>query len=292
MNELAVLKPIDRLEDAAALDPLIRPLRRLVKSVIRPRAVRDVLHGVPFGHPVHPIAVQIPIGAWTSAAVLDALPGNRGASRVLVAVGVAAALPAAVTGMNDWSQLHQQQARVGVIHWAANFAAVGLYAVSFVQRSRGRDTSGKVFGYLGLAVVSFSGFLGGHLSYRQAAGANHAEDVPHRFPRGWQSLAPLEEIPENELISRTVGGLPLLVLRRGDSVSVLSNVCSHLSGPLNRGRLVSGHRDDPCVECPWHGSVFSLNTGEVVHGPATAPLPRFDTRVTDGLLEVQLQRAR
>jgi nitrite reductase/ring-hydroxylating ferredoxin subunit/uncharacterized membrane protein len=292
MNELAVLKPIDRLEDAAALDPLIRPLRRLVKSVVRPRAVRDVLHGVPFGHPVHPIAVQIPIGAWTSAAVLDALPGNRGASRVLVAVGVAAALPAAVTGMNDWSQLHQQQARVGVIHWAANFAAVGLYAVSFVQRSRGRDTSGKVFGYLGLAVVSFSGFLGGHLSYRQAAGANHAEDVPHRFPRGWQSLAPLEEIPENELVSRTVGGLPLLVLRRGDSVSVLSNVCSHLSGPLNRGRLVSGHRDDPCVECPWHGSVFSLNTGEVVHGPATAPLPRFDTRVTDGLLEVQLQRAR
>jgi nitrite reductase/ring-hydroxylating ferredoxin subunit len=82
------------------------------------------------------------------------------------------------------------------------------------------------------------------------------------------------------------------VLRRGDSVSVLSNVCSHLSGPLNRGRLVSGHRDDPCVECPWHGSVFSLNTGEVVHGPATAPLPQFDTRVTDGLLEVQLQRAR
>jgi nitrite reductase/ring-hydroxylating ferredoxin subunit/uncharacterized membrane protein len=292
MKELAVLKPIDRLEDAVALDPLIGPLRGFVRSFIRPRALRDVLHGVPIGHPVHPFAVQIPIGAWTSAAVLDALPGNNRASRVLVAIGVAAAVPAAITGMNDWTQLHQQQARVGVIHWAANFTAAGLYAASFVQRSRGRHSSGKALGYLGLAVVSFSGFLGGHLSYRQAAGANHAEDVPHRFPRGWQSLAPLEEIPENELFSRQVGALPLLVLRRGDSVSALSNVCSHLSGPLNRGQLLSGHSDDPCVECPWHGSVFSLNTGEVVHGPATAPLPKFETRVSNGFLEVRLKRDR
>jgi nitrite reductase/ring-hydroxylating ferredoxin subunit/uncharacterized membrane protein len=290
MKELAVLKPLDQIENIRALDPVIRPLRGFVDSIMRPRALRDFLHGVPFGHPVHPFLVQIPIGAWSSAALLDALPGSYRASRVLVAMGVVAALPAAVTGMNDWSKLHQQQARVGVIHWAANFAAVGLYSASFIQRSRGRQTSGKMFGYLGLAVVSFSGFLGGHLSYRQAAGANHAEDFPHRFPRGWQSLAPLEQIPENELTSRPVGGLPLLVLRRGDSVSVLSNVCSHLSGPLDRGQLVSGHSGDPCVECPWHGSVFSLNTGEVVHGPATAPLPKFETRVSDGLVEVQLQR--
>jgi nitrite reductase/ring-hydroxylating ferredoxin subunit/uncharacterized membrane protein len=292
MKELTVVKPVDRLEDVAALDPFIGQLRRFVRLVIRPRALRDVLHGVPFGHPVHPILVQIPIGAWSSAAVLDALPGNDRASRVLVGMGVAAAVPAAITGSNDWSQLHQQQARVGIIHWAANVAAVGLYTASFVQRTRGRQASGKAFGYLGLAVVSFSGFLGGHMSYRQAVGANHAEDVPHRFPRGWQALGPLEQIPENELYSHPVRGLPLLVLRRGDNVSVLSNVCSHLSGPLDKGQLLAGDSEDACVQCPWHGSVFSLSSGEVVHGPATAPLPKFETRVNNGFLEVQLPRSR
>jgi nitrite reductase/ring-hydroxylating ferredoxin subunit len=37
--------------------------------------------------------------------------------------------------------------------------------------------------------------------------------------------------------------------------------------------------------------VFSLRSGEVVHGPATAPQPKFNTRVTDGSIEVMLEGA-
>ena len=288
MKELGIVKAVGLLEDASSLDPAIDKLESVVHGVIQPQAVRDVLHGVPFGHPVHPISVLIPAGAWISAAVLDAVPGSARAARLLVGVGVASAVPAALAGATDWSELHKQQQRVGIVHAAANVVAVGLYAVSFVQRSRGKQLSGKVFGYLGLAVISGSGFLGGHLAYRQAAGANHNEDVPHRFPSGWQTLAPLAELPENEPCSQSVSGVDLLVVRRGDVINVLSNTCSHLAAPLDEGELFVDEAGTACISCPWHGSVFELATGDVVHGPAVAPQHRFESRIVGGVVEVRL----
>ncbi|VXC24948.1 Ferredoxin, 2Fe-2S [Arthrobacter sp. 9AX] len=312
MKPLPALELVTRLEDADWLDPLAKKVRKLVKRTIRPQWARDVLHGVPIGHPVHPLAVQVPLGAWISAAVLDALPGNGKASAVLIGVGSASAVPSAVAGFMDWSQLHPQQQRVGLVHATANITAVGLYTASLVARTRGRQDAGKALAYLGLGVVSFGGFLGGHLSYRQAAGANHTEDVPHRFPSGWQPLGPLEDLPDGKLHQRVVAGIPLLVFRESESVSVLSDVCSHLSGPLHEGKLKGGSLaagspahgsgsggggadgaggGEPCVVCPWHGSTFSLRSGEVQAGPATSRQPRFETRVTGGLVEVNLPGA-
>jgi nitrite reductase/ring-hydroxylating ferredoxin subunit/uncharacterized membrane protein len=288
MEELGFVRAITRIENAQGLDPIADKVRSMVDTALPSQEVRDVLHGVPFGHPVHPVAVQVPIGAWTSAAVLDAFPGSSPAAGLLVGVGVAAAVPAAVAGFADWSKLHEQQSRVGLVHATANLVALGLYSASLFQRARGKTTSGKLLGYLGLAVVSGAGFLGGHLAYRQAAGANHVEDVPHRFPVGWQSVAPLSDFTNGTLETRTVAGVPLLFLRRGSSVNVIADTCSHLSGPLHEGELTDSDTDDPCVTCPWHGSVFSLTTGEVVHGPATAPQPAFETVVRDGMVEVLL----
>lgn len=289
MKELPLLKIVARLEDGLWLDPWVEQAKKTVNSVICFPWLRDVLHGVPLGHPFHPVAVQIPLGAWTSAAVLDAVPGQERAAGILVGVGALTVVPAAVSGWTDWSDLHEQQQRVGLVHAAANIAATGLYVASLVERSRGRQGRGKLLGYLGFATLGAAGFLGGHLSYRQAAGVNHSEDVPHRFPAGWHSLARLTELADGELEQRTVAGMPLLVLRAGEEVQVLSDVCSHLSGPLHEGTIE--HRGEACVICPWHGSVFSLRSGEVLGGPATAPQPRYETRVVDGLVEVSLPGA-
>jgi nitrite reductase/ring-hydroxylating ferredoxin subunit/uncharacterized membrane protein len=304
MKPLPALELVTRLEDADWLDPAAKKVRKVVKRVIRPKWARDVLHGVPIGHPVHPLAVQVPLGAWISAAVLDAFPGNDRAAAVLIGVGTGTAVPSAVAGFTDWTQLHPQQQRVGLVHAAANITATSLYAASLVARAQGRRGSGKVLAYLGLAVVGAGGFLGGHLTYRQAAGVNHSEDVPHRFPSGWQPLAPLVELPERKLHKIVVAEIPLLTYREGEDVRVLSDVCSHLSGPLHEGKLKGGRLQggdnqdggpddgsDPCVVCPWHGSTFSLRTGEVQAGPATAKQPLFETRVSDGLVEVCLPGA-
>lgn len=304
MKPLPALELVTRLEDAEWLDPVSKKVRKVVKRAIRPKWARDVLHGVPIGHPVHPLAVQVPMGAWISAAVLDALPGNDKASALLIGVGTGAAVPSAVAGFTDWTQLHPQQQRVGLVHAAANITATGLYAASLVARARGSRGGGKVLAYLGLAVVGAGGFLGGHLTYRQAAGVNHSEEIPHRFPSGWQPLAALADLPDGKLHKIVVAEIPLLAYREGESVSVLSDACSHLSGPLHEGKVKGGRLQDrvdqnggpgdgsdPCVVCPWHGSTFSLRTGEVQAGPATARQPLFETRVSGGLVEVCLPGA-
>ncbi len=287
MKRLPLLKPIDNLEDAAVLDPAVKAVQKGVERVIRPQWLRDILHGVPIGHALHPLMILAPAGAWLSAAGLDLVPGTERASRMLVGAGVISALPTAAAGFNDWSQLHRQQQRVGLVHSAANILATTLYAASYLQRRRGKHVSGKVLGYAGLALVSGGGYLGGHLSYAMAAGANHAEDVPHLVPSGWSPLAPLDDVPERTLQQRYLGDVSVLLYRQGDRVSALSAKCSHLSGPLGEGTLLEGG-GDPCVVCPWHGSVFEIETGEVVHGPATAPQHRFRTRVVDGMIEVSL----
>jgi hypothetical protein len=49
-------------------------------------------------------------------------------------------------------------------------------------------------GLAGLAAAGADGFLGGHLAYRQSAGANQAEPVPHLVEPGWHDLMPLDEL--------------------------------------------------------------------------------------------------
>ena len=51
---------------------------------------------------------------------------------------------------------------------------------------------------------------------------------------------------------------------------------------------VAGTDGDARVVCPWHGSEFRLDDGHVVHGPATAPVPRFEARVVSGKLEARI----
>jgi nitrite reductase/ring-hydroxylating ferredoxin subunit len=289
MRTLPPFTLADRIEDLELLDPLAKVLTNTVNAVIKPRNLRDLLHGVWHGHSLHPLMVQVPLGTWLSAAVLDCLPGNSKAAATLVAVGVASAGPAAVAGAVDYSELHTQQQRIGAVHALANSTALTLYSVSLVQRLRGG--SGKPLAFLGLGALMAGGWFGGHLAYRQTAGPNHVEDVPHRVPEGWQPLAPVDELVPGKLHRRMLGEVPLLVRRAGDgAINVLAETCSHLSGPLSEGeqRWIDG---EACVQCPWHQSVFSLVTGEVVHGPATSPQPVFQTRVTDGMLEVCLPGA-
>jgi len=286
----SVTDVVDRIENAGPLDPVASAVKRVVDTVLRPQRLRDALNGVWLGHPLHPMLTDVPIGTWTAAAVLDLTPATGAASTTLIATGCAAALPTALAGWADWSDLHEQQQRVGLVHAAANIAGLGCYVGSLVARLRGDTLRGKLLAYTGLVMIGTGGYLGGHLSYRQAAGVNHAESVPHLFPTGWQRLGPVSDLPDGEFSHATVEGVDLLLMRRGRHVDVLSDRCSHLSAPLSEGSF-QAEQGQGCVVCPWHGSMFRLADGKVVHGPATAPVPRFETRVVDGTLEVMLPGA-
>ena len=278
----------ERMERAGSLDGVRRALSGAVRRGLPPGPAADALHGVPLGQPAHPRLSGMSLGFWTSAALLDLLPDTERAASALIAAGVAGTAPAALTGLADWSVLHPEQQRVGVVHAAASVTASALFCASLIARSAGRRRGGKALSFAGLGVASFGGYLGGHLSFRLAAGANHAESVAHLAPLGWHDLCRLAELPDGRPVRRDLGYISLLVLRDGSSVSALADRCAHLGGPLHQGELValSGHR---CVSCPWHGSMFRISDGTVMRGPATARQPTFDTRLSAdrGIVQVR-----
>ncbi|MFF2078535.1 Rieske 2Fe-2S domain-containing protein [Kitasatospora sp. NPDC058162] len=267
------------------LDAPSRPLAKTIESLpLGP--YRDALHGVWLGHPLHPALVQLPMGFWTSAFLLDLAPGRQRSADALVAAGLLTAGPAAVAGWVDWSRLDPPRRRTGLVHALANTGGVLLYTGSLLARCRGHRGRGRLLGLAGAAAVSAGGVLGGHLAYRQAAGPNRAAAVPRLAPPDWVELGRVEDFPAGQPVRRRAGELRVVVVRDGDRCRVLAERCTHLSGPLSEGAVADG-----CLRCPWHGSEFRLRDGQVVSGPATAPQPVLETRVLSGHLEVRLPGA-
>ena len=78
------MKAVSRLEQAGSLDKVVAVGQRLAR-VIRPGKVRDSLHGVWLGRPLHPLLVQAAAGTWLSASIVDFASGDETAARRLTA---------------------------------------------------------------------------------------------------------------------------------------------------------------------------------------------------------------
>jgi nitrite reductase/ring-hydroxylating ferredoxin subunit len=268
---------ISRLERWQQFDPVVSAGQRVAQG-LPPGTVRDVLHGVWLGRPLHPMLVQAATGAWISASILDATGVGDPAAGLLVAGGLLAAVPAAA-GAADWSEQHEQQMRVGVVHALTNTVAVGCYSSSLLVRGR---RARRALRACGLAAAGTGALLGGHLSFRLAGGANHAGAVPHLLRPGWQYLMVAADLPEGKPVRQLLGEVPAVAVRADGVIRVLADRCSHMSGPLSEGEVSQG-----CLTCPWHGSRFRMSDGSVARGPATAPQPVFEVREAGGAIQVR-----
>jgi nitrite reductase/ring-hydroxylating ferredoxin subunit/uncharacterized membrane protein len=276
---------LDRIADDKRLDAVGDALRQGVQAILRPGVVKDLLHGVFLGHPLHPALVQLPIGCFASAAVLDVAGSSRDATR-LIGLGVLSSVPAAAAGLADYADSQQDHRRVGVVHAAANATALVCYVTSLALRAKDRQRAGVWSALAGLTFSMAGATLGGDLAFRRAVGANHSEHASRVGPADWCDIGYVEQFPEKTPTRRLAGDIPVLVVRRGEEFAVLHDQCSHMSGPLSEGELTQVGGVD-CVKCPWHGSVFRLDDGRPAHGPATAPQQRLDSRVRGSRLEVK-----
>jgi nitrite reductase/ring-hydroxylating ferredoxin subunit/uncharacterized membrane protein len=281
-----VKKLLARLERTRSLDKLADPLRNAVAAVTGKAGVEDALHGTWLGHPLHPAAVQLPVGAWISATILDLLPGNRRSATFLLTVGTVAALPAAATGAVDWTGLSATQRRVGLVHAAANSVALALFSASIAARLRSRHRGGRLLSLAGLGIAGASAFLGGHLAFAQSAGVNYGASALPLAPMDWQDIGALDEFADGVATARTVDEVPVIVYRRGSAVTVLIGRCAHFGGPLHEGptKEIDG---ELCIECPWHGSRFRLADGIAVQGPTAADQPMLDARTVNGRVQIR-----
>lgn len=249
--------------------------------------VKDLLHGTWLGHPLHPVLTDIPVGAWTAAALFDLAEatgdGQAGRDRRAdgaIAVGVVGAVAAALAGMTDWQHTSGASRRTGLVHAALNSVALGMYVGSLVLRRSGHRPAGRGLALAGFGVMLASAYLGGRLVYHDRVGVDHAERAagPDDFVRALPAAELLEDRPR----CAEVAGVRVVLVRRGSRIHALGAVCSHLGGPLAEGTVQDGG-----LTCPWHGSTFALDDGRVLTGPATLPQPRFEARVRDGYVEVR-----
>lgn len=96
-------------------------------------------------------------------------------------------------------------------------------------------------------------------------------------------LCRTEEVPENELKQFILKGNEILVINQNMKFYCLEARCTHAGAPLAEGELENG-----VLKCPWHGSRFKIETGEVVRGPAKKQLRIYYSMVKDNNLFVEL----
>jgi len=293
---------IGRIEAAESLD---RPGYALGKAISRTgqvagrpsKRLANALHGRPYGHPVHPLAVTIPIGTWTLALGLDLLAAtgllrDRGAARaadLALKAGAAGAVMAVATGVADWQHLNGRDRRVGLVHGMANATSLSLNLASIVLRGRGRRSAGQWASGAAWACMAIGGYLGGHLVYRRRAAVDHADRSPE--PREFKAVLPLagleEKLPRrvavwDEVARQEIG---IVLVKQGERVHAMGARCSHAGWPLDQGWVLDG-----ALVCPWHGSQYDLETGQPVSGPSTCPQPRYQVRLGGGMVEIRREQ--
>lgn len=167
MNLHELLRGVENLR---AADRPANAVAAIARRMLRPRRLGELLRGSWLGHPLHPLMITVPIGAWACASVLDVRAGKEDAARRLTGIGLAAAPPTVLLGLADYDRLEPRQRRVGVVHAIANTAALACFTASYAARRREAHSAGKVLSLAGLAALGAGGALGGHLAYAQGAG--------------------------------------------------------------------------------------------------------------------------
>jgi uncharacterized membrane protein len=152
-------------EAASALD-------RRVPGPLRRGPVATALRGRGFGHALHPVLTDVPLGMWMAATVLDVvgLGRWRRASLLLTTTGIVAAVPTVATGLAEWERIPSQDRGTAALHASVNGVAATLFAASAVAKARHRSGLGALLGVTGTLAASVGGYLGGHLSFARSVG--------------------------------------------------------------------------------------------------------------------------
>jgi 3-phenylpropionate/trans-cinnamate dioxygenase ferredoxin subunit len=89
-------------------------------------------------------------------------------------------------------------------------------------------------------------------------------------------LCSVDDVEPGTVKRFDVNGNRVAVVRIGDEWYAIGDRCSHADYSLSEGDVWEDERE---IECPKHGSTFSLLTGEPQSLPATRPVPVYAVRV-------------
>ena len=252
------------------------------------KALKDLMHGTKvLGHPLHPAVTDVPIGAWTVGVVADWLFVATGrippvAGDLALAVGLAAGILAALSGLTDHHETVDFERRNATLHGLGMSVVLAVDVVSLVmRRSPEMRVSAIVLSSIAYLVALAAAYVGGHLTFAMGTVVNH--DAFFEGPMEYVRVGKREDFPEGQMRRVDARGLPVVIMRREGLLHAMGAVCTHAGGPLDEGKL-----EGDVVTCPWHQSRFGFEDGRVVSGPATFDQPPLVVRERGGIVEVKL----
>lgn len=253
------------------------------------KLLQDLLNGAWLGHSLHAVLVDVVVGGATAALLLDVLrtffgvEGLETATTWVLGLAWAAGIAAIFSGLTDFKDTQSgNQRNVAGMHGLINIAGNAGFGASLIQRlGGGHDAAFWVF-LVSYALISVGSYIGGHVVFKYGYMVNYNAFSRGKRAKEYTAIAPIEDVPEGAPTRVSFGATGILVVRRGDIVHALKDTCSHAGGPLSEGELT-----DDSISCPWHGSVFRLRDGAVLHGPAGTRQITYAARVRDGQVEVQ-----
>jgi nitrite reductase/ring-hydroxylating ferredoxin subunit len=276
---------IDRIAGLDALDAPAQKVAKSVRDVTPAGPVKDALSGTWLGHALHPLLTDVPIGTWTSAVLLDWLGGSRSAAAAerLIGLGLLSAVPAWVTGMQEWADSEYGDDGCAGSERFTPYptpappccSAPRCCCASAARAGRASSSRWPAPARSGPAASSAGTWPSGRASASTRRPSTEG-------PENWTPVMLDADLPEGESRYAEVAGVGIMVARHQGSVYALSNRCAHRGGPLDEGELSDG-----CVTCPWHGSVFRLADGGVERGPSAYPQPAWQVRVQSGVIEIK-----
>ena len=249
------------------------------------------------GHPLHPILIAFPVAFGVGAPAFDLVgrladwPTVWTAGAYLSVAAVVSGLVAGVPGFVDYRYTvppNSSGKRRATWHMGVNLTALTLIALGWVFRDADtlRPGAGTILlEAAGLGLMSWGGWMGGTLVYRNQIGVDHRyaragkwnEQQVEGRPGELVDVAAADELQVDQMKLLHVAGRRVVLVRTPDGYAACSDRCTHRGGSLAGGVSVDG-----VVSCPWHGSQFDVRTGAVRAGPADAPIRTCRVDEADG----------
>ncbi len=98
------------------------------------------------------------------------------------------------------------------------------------------------------------------------------------------TVATTAEIPPGKVNVYEVAGRQIAVCNVDGAFYAIDDVCTHDGGSLDQGQLEGGQ-----IECPRHGALFDVKTGQALTLPAVMPVQSYPVQVEGDEIKVQLE---
>ncbi|HLQ34221.1 MAG TPA: non-heme iron oxygenase ferredoxin subunit [Chloroflexota bacterium] len=90
--------------------------------------------------------------------------------------------------------------------------------------------------------------------------------------------AKVDELPDESGKCVTINGKKIALFHVGDDFYAVDDTCTHEEASLSEGTLYLDD-EEPQVECPKHGAIFEISTGQVLTLPAVKSVRSYETKV-------------